>query len=235
MIPQVIAFFIIGTGVYKYYYPESFFRIVMTISYTSIRLFSQLQIITTKWRKKYISMIMKHNNPNPNPNTEKTIEFIKAKNVIYKCSRADAPLFKTKMDFLIDTHDIHKMIYYTLPPVFEPIVASNIKFILTEISICGKSIKIQLSTDHYNYAVVGNRLNSTFFIYFLRKYYSTECAMNDFNHLHETQNNLYTIQIMDHNVNMISLKSTESIMFLLDSYIIEKEDELKVPYIFVDK
>ena len=231
MIPQVITFFIIGTGLYKFYYPEAFFRTAMTISYTTIYLFSRLQIAVNKWRKKYLSVIL---NRVSNPNTETPIEFIKAKNVIYKCSRASAALFKTKVDFLIDTHDIHKKIHYTLPPVFEPIVPSNVKFILTEIAFCGKSIKIQLSTEQYNYAVVGNRLNSAFFLYFLRKHYSSACAMNDFNHLHEIQDNLYTIQIMDHNVNMITLKSTESIMFLLDSYIIEKEDELKVPYIFVD-
>lgn len=55
--------------------------------------------------------------------------------------------------------------------------SSNTKFILMELFV-GNNIpniyKIDLKTDHYNYNVVGNKLTSKFFIYYLRKHLNVE-------------------------------------------------------------
>lgn len=52
---------------------------------------------------------------------------------------------------------------------------SNIKFILMELLVGNdKTFKIDLKTDSYNYNVVGNKLTSDFFIYYLRKHLNVE-------------------------------------------------------------
>jgi hypothetical protein len=52
---------------------------------------------------------------------------------------------------------------------------SNIKFILMELIIGNnKTYKIDLKTDKFNYNVVGNKLTSDFFIYYLRKHLNVE-------------------------------------------------------------
>jgi hypothetical protein len=81
---------------------------------------------------------------------------------------------------------------------------SNIKFILMELIIGNdKTFKIDLKTEHYNYNVVGNKLTSDFFIYYLRKHLNVEdeelLAKLD---LEED----VVVKIIDHKVDTVEIK-----------------------------
>jgi hypothetical protein len=79
---------------------------------------------------------------------------------------------------------------------------SNIKFILMELIIENdKTFKIDLKTDHYNYNVVGNKLTSKFFIYYLRKHLNVE----DEELLAKLEEDV-VVKIIDHKIDTVEIK-----------------------------
>ena len=82
--------------------------------------------------------------------------------------------------------------------------SSNTKFILMELFVGNdKTFKIDLKTDHYNYNVVGNKLTSKFFIYYLRKHLNVE----DEEVLAKLKlEEDVVVKIIDHNVDTVEIK-----------------------------
>ena len=91
---------------------------------------------------------------------------------------------------------------------------SNISFILTEIIIGDKTIKIDFKTKDYNYYVVNNIFNEKFIVYFLNKYYSYE--IKDFQP--ETIK-LFTLNVIDNNVDMYEFDKNINVQIQKDGYI----------------
>ena len=91
---------------------------------------------------------------------------------------------------------------------------SNISFILTEIIIGDKTIKIDFKTKDYNYYVVNNIFNEKFIVYFLNKYYSYE--IKDFQP--ETIK-LFTLNVLDNNVDMYEFDKNMNVKIQKDGYI----------------
>jgi hypothetical protein len=64
-----------------------------------------------------------------------------------------------------------------------------------------KTFKIDLKTDHYNYNVVGNKLTSKFFIYYLRKHLNVE----DEELLAKLEEDV-VVKIIDHKIDTVEIK-----------------------------
>jgi hypothetical protein len=91
---------------------------------------------------------------------------------------------------------------------------SNISFILSEIRIGDKTIKVDFKTKDYNYYVVNNIFNDKFILYFLNKYYSSE--IKDFKP--ETIK-LFTLNVIDNNVDMYEFNKNDNVQIQKDGYI----------------
>jgi hypothetical protein len=91
---------------------------------------------------------------------------------------------------------------------------SNISFMLSEIIIGDKTIKIDFKTKDYNYYVVNNIFNDKFILYFLNKYYSYE--IKDFKP--ETIK-LFKLNVIDNNVDMCEFDKNINVQIQKDGYI----------------
>ena len=87
---------------------------------------------------------------------------------------------------------------------------ANYKFIMTEITMDDKKIVVHFTTDKYNYLIVNNKLDKDFIIYFLKTHYNE--LVKDL----ETEN--YTIKIIDHNVNIVELTNTTTLLINKTGY-----------------
>ena len=76
-------------------------------------------------------------------------------------------------------------------------VTSDIRFLLAEVEINDKTIKIDFKTDNYNYYIVNNVINHEFLEYFLKKYYPREIM--DFHEFEKPFQDM-KLKILDHNV-----------------------------------
>jgi hypothetical protein len=109
------------------------------------------------------------------------------------------------------------------------------KFVLIEITIYDKTIKIDLKTDKYNFMIVNNKLDTLFINYFIQKYYNYD----------EISKLLwfdYKLKILDQNVNEIILDSQQELILNLDNYSVIKLNnistkiiELSVDELLVDE
>lgn len=88
---------------------------------------------------------------------------------------------------------------------------SNVKFLLMELTLPENMfIKINLKTDQYNYYVVGNTIDSSFFKYFLSNHHN----------LNDADLTDSTVSIIDNNVNRIEYScEKENVRIELDNYI----------------
>ena len=114
---------------------------------------------------------------------------------------------------IIDGCNIITFANKQIPTVFEAEL-SNIKFIALYLKYNDKSYSIELFKDNNNYYVVGNVINCAFLKYYL------------INVLNVTIDNsskpfTYTLELMDHNVKMVYINETESIIIQKDDYIID--------------
>ncbi len=100
-----------------------------------------------------------------------------------------------------------------IPIVFEAEL-SNIKFIALYLKYNDKSYSIELFKDNNNYYVVGNVINIAFLKYYLINVLNitTDISSKPFT---------YTLELMDHNVKMVYINETESIVIQKDDYIID--------------
>ena len=90
---------------------------------------------------------------------------------------------------------------------------SNVKFVLVEVEMNNKIIKIDFKTDTYNYYIVDNVISEKFLEYFIKKYYPHEkirfqqpfCEMK--------------LKILDHNVEKQEFDSKTTLQINKDDYI----------------
>jgi hypothetical protein len=89
----------------------------------------------------------------------------------------------------------------------------DLRFLALYLKHNDRSHIIDLYQDNINYYVAGNTINSAFLKYYLKNVLSIE--------IDNSKPFVYTLELMDHNVQMVYLDETQSIVFQKDSYIIE--------------
>ena len=100
-----------------------------------------------------------------------------------------------------------------IPTVFEAEL-SNIKFIALYLKYIDKCYSIELFKDNNNYYVVGNVINIAFLKYYLINVLNVTIDIS-------SKPFTYTLELMDHNVKMVYINETESIVIQKDDYIID--------------
>lgn len=176
-------------------FPTEFQRIIVSFSYNCIYLFSRLQILLSQTNNRINTYI--DSNPRLLKIKNDVKEFItpyragipvmqefirngKPIQLFKKCNTDDdndydfgTVSYFSDVDNCINTRIVYKGENSDGGVALSN--TSNIKFILMELIIGNdKTFKIDLKTEHYNYNVVGNKLTSDFFIYYLRKHLNVE-------------------------------------------------------------
>ena len=88
----------------------------------------------------------------------------------------------------------------------------DLRFLALYLKHDDKSHIIDLYQENSNYYVAGNVINSAFLKYYLKNVLSVE--------IDNSKPFVYTLELMDHNVQMVYLDETQSIVFQKDGYII---------------
>jgi hypothetical protein len=115
----------------------------------------------------------------------------------------------------------NKKILYELEPENwnKPFDLSEITFIALYLNYNNVRYQINLKTDKYNYYLVGNVINK----FFLQYYINTVLNNNNFT---IDDKKSYSLELMDHEVNMIYLDIEDSIIIEKNSYHINKGKEI---------
>ena len=115
------------------------------------------------------------------------------------------------------TSNINKKILYNIEPEicnqFEP---SDITFIALYLNYNDVRYHINLKTDKYNYYLVGNVINKLFLQYYIN------VILNNINFVIDDEKS-YSLELMDHEVNIIYLDITQFIVIEKNGYCINNE------------
>ena len=90
----------------------------------------------------------------------------------------------------------------------------ELRFIALYLKQDDKTHIIELCQNNYNYYIVGNSINSSFLKYYLKNVLNVE--------IDNSKPFMYTLELMDHNVQMIYLDQSQAIVFQKDGYSIEE-------------
>ena len=166
------------------------------------------------------------------------IEFIKDGEVLYSCSYEEVNGLNSQtipldFDFMVysqmdsEVKCINKKMFYSLPITFDKIEKTDYRFMLTEVIIGNKTIKLDkldLLSNRINYFIVKNRIDRLFILYYLKKY---ESWVFDKYSLEEIQN--YQLKIIDHSINVKELTKDSQIIFHKNTYeILETKKDLEL-------
>lgn len=198
------TFFVFLTNDYlQQKYPEKYNEILINISLKILFLFSKSQITIYKINRyvvdNYNQVMIKnpkinifiencinyYNRFTKNTNSIHNIEFISNGKIIYSVSKEniinDAINFQMSYDFVIcsdynltENTYINKKIQKSIENKNFDYELSDISFILSEIIIGDKIIKVDFKTENYNYYIVNNIFDCNFILYFLCKHYISE-------------------------------------------------------------
>jgi len=124
-----------------------------------------------------------------------------------------------KMDFLTPvvilisySSNINKKILYHIEPeICNQLEPSDIAFIALYLNYNDVRYHINLKTDKYNYYLVGNVINKLFLQYYIN------VILNNINFVIDDKKS-YSLELMDHEVNMIYLDITQSIVIEKNGY-----------------
>jgi hypothetical protein len=203
------------------YHKETYQLYLFVLSYNTIYLLSKLQIFLNKIMKsKQIEVIS--NQIEDMMNHEKgDIDVIKYNDVIFQINHEKLysyiPLYH---DFIIyvDKNSIkpyNKMIYYNVNeiPCFEYEMC-DYHFVSLNVSINNKKYKLHLHNEKENYYLVNNKINSMFICYLLKKQHGIDIDSFDIK---------YTLEIMDHNINIKTITEKEEIIFNKKDYTVNSK------------
>jgi len=156
------------------------------------------------------------------------IEVIKNNNSMsINCLQADVKEKQYKFDFIIysdyatykETNKLHKVIYYDTPEDYN-YTPCKYSFISIELVITNDALNenesnkethypIKLSCDKENYYIVNNKINKLILCYLLHKQHSL---------LFDEQDITYTLNIIDHNADMVTMSEKDELVFKEDTY-----------------
>ena len=210
---------------------------LVKIGYTFIYVYSYFQILLDKTirftspyikllRDKTCDVLIKYNvisgKPEPNVviNDKTAIEFYNEGKLV----KQDELLTRFNLLLISDIQNCQPTDKYDLVTIVDlknilTFIPDECKYELLDIRFLALYLKhddkshiIDLCTNSQNYYVVGNVINSAFLKYYL---------VNVLNIVLDTSKPfVYTLELMDHNVQMVYLDKTQSIVFQKDGYIV---------------
>ena len=214
----LFSFFI--NDFFKRHYPETYYWIIINGTHKIIYFVSTVQIITKKinnyfepfFRNQLFQIPFIQNMFVKRDYSKVNIEFIHNKKLIHlaniyeiideKITCLNLPFtfdFIIYSKYNVSLKITNKIIFYKFPnkeDLFNYEV-SNIKFILLELVIGDKSIKVDFKSDSYNYYIENNVFSHNFLKYFVKKYYFNE--IKDIENIEEKLDSMI-LKIIDHNV-----------------------------------
>lgn len=115
----------------------------------------------------------------------------------------------------------NRALYYEIPGnLFYTEHSPSQKFLRFDLEYNGETHEVPLTTTDYNFAIVGNRIDREFVMYFLKNILNSQIPED----LHAS-NLVYNIHLIDANVNVVNLDQTDELKFTADGYTINKITE----------
>lgn len=182
------------------------------IVYYLIYYYSKIEMFFIQMNRKY--------NINEGIEDIEYFELIKDGKVAHKIVRDEWDnitdnLLDVEYDFIIYTKNKDKVILNSYQSVVE-YEKAGYKFVLVEIIYPGSvSIEILFSNEKYNYLIVNNVFDNKFITYFLKEHYLNDITRNNIENINEYSN----IRIIDDNINIHELLSSQNITILKDKFI----------------
>jgi hypothetical protein len=197
----------------KHNYQTKYNYVVTNGGFTLIHMYSKIQILCNKFAASNPTLLHLVNQLFKTPNNsmyEPDVEFIRDGHVNFLATKEDIVKEGNKycnevdFDFIIySNYDevnkiVNKRIFNIMPCEADfHYVTADIRFLLTEVEINDKTIKVDFKTDNYNYYIVNNVINHKFLEYFLKKYYQREIM--EFHEFEKPFQDM-KLKILDHNV-----------------------------------
>jgi hypothetical protein len=215
---------------------EKYTELLINATYRLIYLYSKGQIYLYKMNKHIHKLIEKTSLQHPElynlikkyiesikENKRNTVEYILNDTCVGVFPLDDINLHKEiDYDFMIINEKLRENKYVNKrivgkkdkwTNVFEE---SNIKFMLIEILVNNKIIKVDFKTDKYNFYIVNNVFNETFLKYFLKTYY--------FDEVKESILDDATIVVLDEDINKISYQINTDYIHITKTNYFRKTD-----------
>lgn len=229
----------------KFFYPEKyeimFNNVKVKLSNTAITLFfkgvyyySKVELIILKCKINYNKLLNYFNINNINiidlfknylfqddfiyNDDDEYLNYVKDGKIINSCFTHLVYNKDITYDFIIYSKNNCDILYLKNPSdlTYELV---NYKFVQIEINFENNkntTLEIKLLNEKYNYYIVNNFIDSKFILYFLRNHYTKEVSQYTDEYLLN-----YTLNIIDHNINIIPLSNKSRIIFNKNEYIIE--------------
>ena len=218
---EFLLFLYLADNYFKINYPEQHTKFIIESSYNLIYYFSFVQIKITKFfsylSNKYVTFVK--SNPRLSEFVDKlekkqknTIEYISNNSNLVSHEKPNSFDFIIYSDFTDNSNKNNKLILHESSD--EETIKYEVtkyNFILCEITIGGKTTKIDFKNDNYNFMIVNNKIDALFVNYFMKKYYKYE-DISDVLWFD------YKIKILDQNVNDVFLDTTKEIVLGLENY-----------------
>jgi hypothetical protein len=193
----------------------------------SIFLYTKIQLFIIRCKTKYnnlisvIDYLCGNDIDVVSEDTNNYLYYIKDGNVIdYYIEGIKEENNNIIYDFIVYEVNHNKILYEKEPINKRSIELVSYKFIQVEVIFENNNLFIQLSKDEYNYYITNNFIDSNFLLYFLRKHYSKEVEKYNNEYLMK-----YTINIIDYNVNIITVDNTKKITFCKNDYLISEKNQ----------
>ena len=115
------------------------------------------------------------------------------------------------MDKKVETECVNNVFYTSFPTTFDYNI-SKISFLSIELEHENKIYSIHLKNNKYNYYIINNCLNQTFFKYYIKNIIKSSINEANFD---------YKVTIIDNNVNIITLLPNQCLLIREDDYQID--------------
>jgi hypothetical protein len=109
---------------------------------------------------------------------------------------------------------ITNMICYHTKPLDFKYKLSSIKFLCMTLTYNDTIYNIELSTNKYNYYVVGNKIDKLFIFYYLKHVLNTNMNVTNFDKIS------YSLYFCDHNANFVTINESKIILIDDNDYLI---------------
>ena len=203
---------------------KPYLPLLTTMCYNAIYAYSFCQVTLNKtitFIEPYLQEVIKNIHLmilyNTNKNTDTTTLFTIVNANIYTSSDSNLVIIKSptpKNDMIILDKVPDNLENITYEPSRSHILSLYLKMVTNDNETNdnetndnkGTNYNIQLSSDTMNFYVVGNVFNTNFFKYYLENVLNVKID-NDTN-----KPFIYTLELMDHNVSMVYLNETQSIV-----------------------
>jgi len=222
-------------------YPTEYNNFIVNVSYTFIHFFSQVQLFGMKCKNKmniwlesnnYLKSIIDnlHNSDSDSDSENKENEIAVTQftdgNVYMKpYSKELQNNFEDKENslYIFDNFEKGHSIISRSQVFPEDYEVSNIKFLMVELNVCDKKLKIDLMTEDENYYIVQNVLDKDFFFYYMVTHSHDYPDLNIVDDLKKSLIENATVKIIDDNANIVEIdfNKNQSIVILKDTYTIK--------------